>query len=54
MQRRLKGFMSFITEEYEKLVIHEVVLNKSNQENNQKTLDDFLSAASESYVPESY
>lgn len=32
MQRRLAGFMSFITEEYEELVIHEVVLNKSNQE----------------------
>ena len=42
MQRRLAGFMSFITEEYEKLVIHEVVLNKSNQENNQKTLDEFF------------
>ena len=42
MQRRLAGFMSFITEEYEELVIHEVVLNKSNQENNQKTLDEFF------------
>ena len=48
MQRRLAGFMSFITEEYEELVIHEVVLNKSNQENNQKTLDEFFPAASES------
>ena len=42
MQRRLAGFMSYITEEYEKLVIHEVVLNKSNQENNRKTLDEFF------------
>ena len=42
MQRRLAGFMSFITKEYEELVIHEVVLNKSNQENNQKTLDEFF------------
>ena len=29
MQRRLKGFMSYITEEYDNLTIHEVVLNKS-------------------------
>lgn len=42
MQRRLAGFVSYITEVYEKLVIHEVVLNKSNQENNQKTLDEFF------------
>ena len=44
MQRRLKGFMSYITEEYDNLTIHEVVLNKSNQENNQQTLDEFLQA----------
>ena len=44
MQRRLKGFMSYITEEYNNLTIHEVVLNKSNQENNQQILDDFFQA----------
>ena len=44
MQRRLKGFMSYITEEYDNLTIHEVVLNKSNQENNQQTLDEFFQA----------
>ncbi len=42
MQRRLKGFMSYITEEYDNLTIHEVVLNKSIQENNQQTLDEFF------------
>ena len=42
MQRRLKGFMSYITEEYDNLTIHEVVLNKSNQENNCRTLDRFF------------
>ncbi len=42
MQRRLKGFMSYIAEEYDNLTIHEVVLNKSNQEKNQQTLDDFF------------
>ena len=44
MQRRLKGFMSYITEEYDNLTIHEVVLNKSNQGNNQQTLDEFFQA----------
>ena len=38
----LTVIVTFATEEYEKLVIHEVVLNKSNQENNQKTLDEFF------------
>ena len=42
MQRRLEGFMQYITEEYDNLVIHEVVLNKSNQENNCRTLDRFF------------
>ena len=42
MQRRLEGFMQYITEEYDSLVIHEVVLNKSNQENNCRTLDRFF------------
>lgn len=41
MQRRLDGFMSYIAEEYNNLVIHEVVLNKSDQESNQQTLDEF-------------
>lgn len=44
MQRRLKGFMSYITEKYDNLTIHEVVLNKSNQGNNQQTLDEFFQA----------
>ena len=44
MQRRLDGFMSYIAEEYNNLVIHEVVLNKSDQESNQQTLDEFFRA----------
>lgn len=44
MQRRLDGFMSYIAEEYNNLVIHEVVLNKSDQESNQQTLDEFFQA----------
>ena len=37
-------FFRYITEEYDNLTIHEVVLNKSNQENNQQTLDEFFQA----------
>ena len=44
MQRRLDGFMSYIAEEYNNLVIHEVVLIKSDQESNQQTLDEFFQA----------
>ena len=44
MQRRLDGFMSYIAEEYNNLVIHEVILNKSDQESNQQTLDEFFRA----------
>ncbi len=47
MQRRLDGFMSYIAEEYNNLVIHEVILNKSDQESNQQTLDEFFPGASE-------
>lgn len=42
MQRRLEGFMSYINEEFNNLIIHEVVLNKSNQEVNQQILDEFF------------
>lgn len=44
MQRRLKGFLSYIAEEHKDLKIHEVILNKSNKENNQQTLDQFFQA----------
>lgn len=44
MQCRLKGFMNYINEEYNNLTIHEVVLNKSNQESNRQVLDDFFQA----------
>lgn len=41
-QRRLEGFMHYISEEFRNLVIHEVVLNKDNQEENKKILDHFF------------
>lgn len=42
MQRRLKGFMQYITEEYPAVNIHEVILNKANPENNKEILDQFF------------
>ena len=42
MQRRLEGFMNYITEEYQNLIIHEVILNKSDQEENKRNLDEFF------------
>lgn len=42
MQRRLKGFMQYITEEYPAANIHEVILNKANPENNKEILDSFF------------
>lgn len=42
MQRRLKGFMQYITEEYPTVNIHEVILNKANPENNKEILDSFF------------
>lgn len=42
MQRRLGGFMKFLKEKYEHLPVHEVILNKSNQEDNKETLDAFF------------
>ena len=49
MQRRLKGFMSYITEEYDNLTIHEVVLNKSNQENNRHCTKDNCTLTSKNH-----
>ncbi len=42
MQRRLDGFMQYLSEEYDGIAIHEVVLNKSNQDSNREILDDFF------------
>lgn len=42
MQRRLEGFMEYISEEYRDMVIHEVILNKNNSEKNDKILNDFF------------
>lgn len=43
-QRRLNGFMEYISEEYEQLKIHDIVLNKVNPEKNKEILDTFFQA----------
>ncbi len=42
MQRRLEGFMQYLAEEQDKLVIHDVILSKENSEANRAMLDDFF------------
>lgn len=42
MQRRLNGFLSFINERYPHLVMHEVVLNKGNEQENNRALEEFF------------
>lgn len=42
MQRRLNGFMQYITDEHTLLKVHEVVLNKTHPENNKNILDNFF------------
>ncbi|WP_455585068.1 LacI family DNA-binding transcriptional regulator [Bacteroides sp.] len=42
MQRRLEGFMSYLSEEYKDTVTYDVVLNKNNQEQNDEILDTFF------------
>ena len=44
MQRRMDGFMNFIAQEHENLVVHDVVLNKEDDEANRRTLEDFFAA----------
>ena len=42
MQRRLEGFMDYLSAEHENLTIHDVVLQKEDAEYNRKYLDDFF------------
>lgn len=42
MQRRLKGFMQYIDEECSGVTIHEVVLNRSGNKEEEKALTDFF------------
>ena len=43
MQRRLEGFMSYLTEKYKNSVTYDVILNKENREQNDEILDSFFS-----------
>lgn len=42
MQRRLEGFMSYLSEEYKNTVTHDVVLNKNHSEQNDEILNAFF------------
>lgn len=42
MQRRLNGFMLYIAEEYDRIIIHDVILNKTNPEQNKEVLEAFF------------
>lgn len=42
MQRRMEGFMNFITSEYRHLIVHDVVLNKEDDVANRQTLEEFF------------
>jgi len=43
MQRRLDGFMNYLTTEHEKVIIHDVILNKDNPAGYKQILDAFFS-----------
>ena len=43
MQRRLEGFMSYLTEEHRDTITYDVILNKENPEQNDEILDVFFS-----------
>ena len=42
MQRRLDGFMNHIAMECDKVIIHDVILNKEDPQGNKETLDSFF------------
>ncbi len=42
MQRRLEGFMQYLIEQHDHLVIHDVILNKTNPEENKVVMDTFF------------
>lgn len=44
MQRRVGGFMDFIRQEYSDVVVHDVVLNKEDDNANRRTLQEFFAA----------
>ena len=42
MQRRLEGFMQYLSEEHKDLIIHDIVLHKEDTDGNRRMLDAFL------------
>lgn len=42
MQRRLEGFMQYLSEEHKDLTIHDIVLHKEDTDGNRRILDAFF------------
>ena len=42
MQRRLEGFMQYLSEEHKDLIIHDIVLHKEDTDGNRRILDAFF------------
>lgn len=42
MQRRLEGFTTYLAEKHNRLMLHDVILDKEDQMHNQRVLDDFF------------
>ena len=42
MQRRFEGFTTYLAENLNRLMLHDVILDKEDQQLNQQTLDDFF------------
>lgn len=42
MQRRLEGFMQYLSEEHKDLIIHDIVLHKEDTDGNRRMLDAFF------------
>ena len=43
MQRRLEGFMQYISDEYSRIAVHEIILHKEEVDINKQVLDKFFS-----------
>lgn len=42
MQRRLEGFTAYLAENHNRLILHDIILDKEDHHYNERTLDDFF------------
>lgn len=43
MQRRFEGFTTYLAEKHNRLMLHDIILDKEDYQNNERILDDFFS-----------